>query len=85
MTASANIKRDSTPPETLRDSPEPRDEWWRPTAVNKTGAAFGRLTAASEPTGLIAGGALERIGYRERMMSLGPVGLGRFGTRWDVI
>ena len=55
------------------------------TSHNTSGSAFGRLAAASEPTGRVAAGAGERICSRERMVSLGPVGFGRFGARRDVI
>ena len=55
------------------------------TSHNTSGSAFGRLAAASEPTGRVAAGAGERICCRERMVSLGPVGFSRFGARWDVM
>jgi len=43
---------------------------------NKAAAGCGRLTAASDPTGLIAYGAWERICYRDRSGAWGWGGLG---------
>jgi hypothetical protein len=39
----------------------------KPTSHNKAGAGSGRLAAASDPTGPIANGTWERIGYWEEI------------------
>ena len=60
--------------------PQVRGKEWRArphgsTASNKSGAAFGRLSAAFELTGLIANGAWGRISYREHTCAWRLVGL----------
>ena len=52
-----------------------------PQQITKTVAGSGRLAAAFDATGLIAVGASERIGYREKSGAWGPEGWGRFSNR----